>query len=1180
MSEIGGTTTQSGILYQNSIAALYLGRLIDPRSRVASERVVEVRVEAPEHVDDIVIRCADGSRIFIQAKESVTINSAPWNKIWTDFEQQISSAHTIGQVDQLILIVGNFTHDIGVLREACVRAKGKVNDTEWWNSLSENHRAIVSKLYLVLSNRSRAGVFDVLQRVQLYVWPFYDIEQIYILNWMPPANKQPVTVFQAIRDKIGGYARVRAIFRSSELIQRIFDENEIIITDVLQWGGDVYREAVRRMFGRISVPGTTLSGPIEKLFMWINLEEQSHQNQRRDFEEEDLRWRDSKNINTVDIRNFPRGKIRRAVINAGAGFGKSTLLSALAVRLCKDSTVFPVMVPLDDLVSKKISALDYLKRVVNIEFCVSIDWERLCESGRVTILFDGLDELGISDRAWALRTISLFGSRFPDVPFLLAVRDSTALATPLGIPVLCIQRLDIDQIENFATNYLIAGSNVEPQRLKHYAEHHPELAHLLRIPLFLALVLATLGPDDDLPSSRTELLEQYLRVLFEPREHKSWAMDYETLSDLREIAEQLAFLGLEAGSIGLSELEAKRYLKKILPQSQGEIYLECLIRFGIMRRTGIRLHFSYPIIQEYLAGRWLLRNAPDEIEKRFQFVVQRPWAQAVQFALEQHLDAARIIRSALREADDAYCTILRLVARCVVNGANVDSDLHNEIGSRLADAWKSDSYAVSLSITYLLCDGFINPLPESALAQLIDGRMLDEAAGAILVAMGNHDITRRVLAAYLNRPLINYYLHGWQQAVDAIAMDALVMYLARARSAKTTEDEIAALASLIQNLPVNAISPQKWLEISIDENLSPLIRLTGHAFGPHAVSSDTWLLMDKVLFPWFQGDEYSSVGYFALKMLSNHEEINAYLHSLVRNSSVPLRSVREIAVDLVQNDIASDESTEAAFMKIAMDDTISADRKFIFLVLAGVLKNKSAAISAAKMLHQQPFENVDLWCNFAHYYPKEASLLGADALRQKELSDDEFVELLPILSAVITSAFSSASSSSYNQVPEVTQGSFLSWIKERVELIKGDPFKKLLAFAGACQSGCDDLREALYVQLEDVMKISPESLSEKSINLADHAIAIALSALNDGNIIKEETLWKLFGKWNFETDQEILYQIDLRANDISMLRLIDIYAHDNREFIRSKIFANLEKLASRYGKRVVRQENHLELTEW
>ena len=50
MSEPGGSTTQSGIWYQNSVSALYLGRMCDAAVRPDSEQVVEVRVEAPTPV--------------------------------------------------------------------------------------------------------------------------------------------------------------------------------------------------------------------------------------------------------------------------------------------------------------------------------------------------------------------------------------------------------------------------------------------------------------------------------------------------------------------------------------------------------------------------------------------------------------------------------------------------------------------------------------------------------------------------------------------------------------------------------------------------------------------------------------------------------------------------------------------------------------------------------------------------------------------------------------------------------------------------------------------------------------------------------------------------------------------------------------------------------------------------
>ena len=56
MASTGGETTQLGVLYQNKVTALYLGRMLDPRAinLPTNQQVVEVRGEKPgADVDDI-----------------------------------------------------------------------------------------------------------------------------------------------------------------------------------------------------------------------------------------------------------------------------------------------------------------------------------------------------------------------------------------------------------------------------------------------------------------------------------------------------------------------------------------------------------------------------------------------------------------------------------------------------------------------------------------------------------------------------------------------------------------------------------------------------------------------------------------------------------------------------------------------------------------------------------------------------------------------------------------------------------------------------------------------------------------------------------------------------------------------------------------------------------------------
>lgn len=70
MPEGGGAATQAGIYYQNSVAALVLADLLDLDRRVAREHIVEVRLEVPGDVDDVVLREAE-------RRPSVELNPEP-----------------------------------------------------------------------------------------------------------------------------------------------------------------------------------------------------------------------------------------------------------------------------------------------------------------------------------------------------------------------------------------------------------------------------------------------------------------------------------------------------------------------------------------------------------------------------------------------------------------------------------------------------------------------------------------------------------------------------------------------------------------------------------------------------------------------------------------------------------------------------------------------------------------------------------------------------------------------------------------------------------------------------------------------------------------------------------------------------------------------------------------------
>lgn len=508
MAEAGGATTQSGIYYQNSIAALYLGRLVDS-SRTSADTIESVRVEAPEEVDDIVVTYSNEKKEYIQAKERLNSSSDEWKKLWSSFKTQADICQSKGQSYSFILAISNTNSTMQELKELCERAKGKENTQEWIDSLNTDQKKIVTKIMQPDILSSNDDIYDLLKIVEVKVILSDDIEKDYCPLWIPNSNVERKVLFSLLRDMVGGHARIRRTFICSQLLEELLRNYTIEIEDSPHWGVPIYKEAIKKEFHILSVPGTELCGSIDELFLWPKLYENSSSDYQ-DFEFEDLRsWREIKPKRYFELKDFPNAGISQAVINAGAGLGKTTLLKAISYKLSQDKIKLPAFIHLSTLIDSS-TVIDYLNTIINDSYHVGIDWSYMCSAGRVAIFFDGLDELSNTERQNILDKVSKHIARFPKTDFLLSVRDSSILTKSLDVKTLEIKRLSDEKIIEFSKSYSQFGAKIDGDKLLEHTKHNTELMHLLRIPLFLSLVLATFKPNTSLPTSRTEILEKYL----------------------------------------------------------------------------------------------------------------------------------------------------------------------------------------------------------------------------------------------------------------------------------------------------------------------------------------------------------------------------------------------------------------------------------------------------------------------------------------------------------------------------------------------------------------------------------------------------------------------------------------------------------------------------------------------
>jgi len=229
-TEAGGSTTQSGIFYQNTVAALYLGRMLDPRISDLTQRVIAVRVEAREYVDDVLVMFADSHHRFIQAKENIdpTSGNKKWRKLWEDFEKQRWDTGFKDE-DRLVIYLGKSDEWFSNLNSLCERARGARNLDEWQDILSNKTLGELEckiRQLLSLEHQNLSDSLKLLSVVEVEQKTLNDLES-FVINWMPPNNKGEQILFSTLRDLCGKSARIKIEMDASTLCAQLKDKHNI-----------------------------------------------------------------------------------------------------------------------------------------------------------------------------------------------------------------------------------------------------------------------------------------------------------------------------------------------------------------------------------------------------------------------------------------------------------------------------------------------------------------------------------------------------------------------------------------------------------------------------------------------------------------------------------------------------------------------------------------------------------------------------------------------------------------------------------------------------------------------------------------------------------------------------------------------------------------------------------------
>ena len=912
------------------------------------------------------------------------VNQA-WKGLWQSLDAQVRAAH-LGVLDQLTIVVDERNAASDVVAQLCERAVSSIDRSEFVARLNDDQQTALASIKLIVGELD--GVFELLRRTRLLHLPQSGIEMEMGRRRLAGAHNAQPKLLPILRDLVGGASRRRGLFLSAPLRRRLKLDFNLLLGEPPEWGLATYRTAVRRL-ARLQVPGTTVAGPAEEFFVWPRAR-RLDSSRHSDFEDENLSSLFGHDEEPgLDLRVFPSDQFDRVVVVAGPGHGKSALLTAIAGQLT-EGVLIPVAIPLASLASANTGVIQFLQTTMSYELELSADWTRLAEQGLLVLLLDGLDEVPATSRPALMRRIANFSVRYPNAPWMLTVRDAAVLSGLPQASLIELLPLNDTDVERFAQAMKSYVGNMTPWEVVHRIKLYPDIDQLARIPLFLMMLLAMTDLKDPKPMKRADLIETYLTTLFSPERLKTTGSFDDRGTTLRAIAETLAFERLERQEIGATEREVKEVVSRfILDSVETDALFERLYNNGILKRqSAVRLQFPYPIVQEYLAARHLVERYPESLNLRILDAIQRPWAQVIQFALELVPNAEPVIEAMLAREDDAFATGLRLIGRCIANGARVSESLRLRVGERLVDYWIHAPSDSRERVGRVLADGFANIMSAKLQAALHHRWLIDSGAGEILNRRKDTTLTLSVLDGLIMKGRTRFPTYPSFKDAMCAAGDAALRKIIEAMDPETANGEAIINTSwFLRNLTTESISTELVLEAARDDRLPREARLRAYKLaGPPLSDAGATLVLDAL----HQHD--SDRNYPAIDVISIHSDPSAFLESLLRTSSISIKCRRQLAAGIGIHVVDPTTRKELA-NRLISDTSIEQEIRNVLRLIEARYGN---AATFRKLIHDIPIlptgDAAITIALFGHYPERELAEQAAALTRSRATIPEEVLQ--------------------------------------------------------------------------------------------------------------------------------------------------------------------------------------------
>ncbi|AHM03646.1 hypothetical protein roselon_01256 [Roseibacterium elongatum DSM 19469] len=324
------------------------------------------------------------------------------------------------------------------------------------------------------------------------------------------------------------------------------------------------------------------------------------------------------------VTNFVNGQ--RVIVKGNGGSGKTVFLKHLWVSLLKQKKekipVFVELRRLNDL--QTINVKSFCRSELQAESVLTNGvFEKLCERGRFSFIFDGFDEVVRDKRRIVERQIIELADSYRDCSFLVSGREDDRFSSWSDFEVYTVAPLSIEEvrelIEKIRFDTKVKKKFLEALDEDFYQQHKSFLSS----PLLAVMMLMTFNENATIPSKLTGFYDSAFQTLltWHDATKDSFQRDRAlSVDEFRVVFSTFALLSYYDSVLEFNDSELRKYIGKALRYHKflaeiEDVRLDFCESVNLLQRDGLKYVFVHRSFQEYFAAECAMHVVSGKAEK-------------------------------------------------------------------------------------------------------------------------------------------------------------------------------------------------------------------------------------------------------------------------------------------------------------------------------------------------------------------------------------------------------------------------------------------------------------------------------------------------------------------------------------------------------------------------------------